>query len=549
MKKLIAMLLCLVTVMSLLAGCGGKKEPQSTNGGTDDPDGQIKLKIGVLEHVNCESYEDNAFTKWLEEQTGYKLEFERFASSASDAKTQLSTKLATEQELPDIIWNLELGASTYKVYGEDEYFLDLAPYYNDREKSATFWERLEELPEDYQELILRRLTDKETGAMYVFPHAEYTLIDTMDYQVYINQQWLDQLGLSMPKSAEELYDVLVAFRDKDPNGNGQRDEIPLVGATGSLSGDVVNWLTNMFTYVDDSKWWNVDENGQLFLPYTTDEYRQALIYINKLVSEGLMPDSCWSMNYKDAKALINTTDSVAKVGIWVGHPSLVAEIGNDVLHQYEALPVWGNAVVNANQFNRKTFITTSCKNPDAAWNLLMLMCSKEGSLRMRYGEKGVDWVEADPGAKSFLGSDAEIKVINSGASTTQGRECWKTISATILVNAEYENVQVFDDSDPWTQKKMQIMSDCYWAYEEARKNNPKVLVPELIYTQEELDATEFERTNCRSYLTQMRSNFCVGINNPNDDKAWNDYLNELNTLGREVWQNQAQEIYEQQLAS
>ena len=44
---------------------------------------------------------------------------------------------------------------------------------------------------------------------------------------YIRKDWLRKLGLKEPKTVEELYEVLIAFRDKDPNGNGKKDEIPV----------------------------------------------------------------------------------------------------------------------------------------------------------------------------------------------------------------------------------------------------------------------------------------------------------------------------------
>ncbi len=43
---------------------------------------------------------------------------------------------------------------------------------------------------------------------------------------YIRQDWLDKLGLEQPQNVEEYHDVLTAFRDQDPNGNGLKDEIP-----------------------------------------------------------------------------------------------------------------------------------------------------------------------------------------------------------------------------------------------------------------------------------------------------------------------------------
>ena len=43
----------------------------------------------------------------------------------------------------------------------------------------------------------------------------------------IYQPWLDALNLEMPETTEELYNVLVAFKTQDPNGNGEADEIPM----------------------------------------------------------------------------------------------------------------------------------------------------------------------------------------------------------------------------------------------------------------------------------------------------------------------------------
>lgn len=42
---------------------------------------------------------------------------------------------------------------------------------------------------------------------------------------FIRKDWLDKLNLEEPKTVDELHDVLTAFVNEDPNGNGQKDEI------------------------------------------------------------------------------------------------------------------------------------------------------------------------------------------------------------------------------------------------------------------------------------------------------------------------------------
>lgn len=43
---------------------------------------------------------------------------------------------------------------------------------------------------------------------------------------FIRMDWLEKLGLEKPTNIDELYNVLKAFREGDPNGNGKADEIP-----------------------------------------------------------------------------------------------------------------------------------------------------------------------------------------------------------------------------------------------------------------------------------------------------------------------------------
>ncbi|AET59366.1 sugar ABC transporter periplasmic protein [Paenibacillus terrae HPL-003] len=64
-------------------------------------------------------------------------------------------------------------------------------------------------------------------------------IQSMDDLPWINVEWLNKLGLSMPTTTKELKQVLIAFKTKDPNGNGQADEIfagaEQSGATGMVA--------------------------------------------------------------------------------------------------------------------------------------------------------------------------------------------------------------------------------------------------------------------------------------------------------------------------
>ena len=76
------------------------------------------------------------------------------------------------------------------------------------------------------------------GHIYMIPnYNDYENIRTSQ-GYYIRKDWLRKLGLKEPKTVEELYEVLIAFRDKDPNGNGKKDEIPVF-----IRGNTINKVT------------------------------------------------------------------------------------------------------------------------------------------------------------------------------------------------------------------------------------------------------------------------------------------------------------------
>lgn len=543
MKKIISLALLLCLALSIFSGCNNE-----TQTGTGDDGDRITVTIGLPQNMMVQDYNTNAFTLWLEETTGHNIEFQYFATAASDYRSQLSTMVAGGEKLPDMLWDFSLAADLYREYGEDGYFLRLNDYFEDEEKSKVFWDRVEAMyPDDFKTYVKDHLAEMSTGDIWAMPRIECTSVDTIDSLAFINQEWLKKLNLEMPDSPESLYNVLKAFVTQDPNGNSKADEIGLIGLdVTSGKGQGVGWLINMFVNVSEKVWWNVDENGKLYLPHTTDEYREALIYINKLVKEGLIPDSVWSMTINDIKALVSPADGVNRVGVWIGHPSLTLVEGNTAFYEYAALPVFGYPVIVQNTFEKKAFITTDCENPDAAWDIYMAMCSEEGSTRMRYGAKGVDWVDADPGTTSFTGAPAKIKVLNQTAFGAQGNTCWNKTSACIIIDAENESVQLDENTDEWTKKKLGMMGDYYKAWYAAVETTEVHTAPLLVYTEEQSELTETERTDCRNWLTSMRSFFCCGIggNDPNDDADWQAYLNGLESRGFETWRSQAQEIYD-----
>jgi hypothetical protein len=103
---------------------------------------------------------------------------------------------------------------------------------------------------------------KELCNMYGFPaytagYGDMSALNTW----FINMEWLNKLDLEIPTTTDELTTVLRAFKEQDPNGNGLRDEIPMISGSG-WNGNMHHILINSFIFYDPTYLFNVDASGR-----------------------------------------------------------------------------------------------------------------------------------------------------------------------------------------------------------------------------------------------------------------------------------------------
>lgn len=105
---------------------------------------------------------------------------------------------------------------------------------------------------------------------------------------YIRQDWLDKLGLEQPDNVDELYEVLTAFRNDDPNGNGRKDEIPFFARDWE---EVIRLVTLWDARSSGSDTYHdfyVNEEDQVVHPYAQEAYRDALANVAQWYEEELI---------------------------------------------------------------------------------------------------------------------------------------------------------------------------------------------------------------------------------------------------------------------
>ncbi len=191
-------------------------------------------------------YADNEFTKWLEEKTNIHLEFD--IPPMAEAQQKLNLMLASD-DLPEVIIGCNIRLDQLQILAEQGLVLPLNGYID--EYGDEFKQVYETFPQ------VEGLITLLDGNVYGLPHINDCYHCSMSQKMWVYKPWLDKLGLETPTTTEEFYQMLKAFKEQDPNGNGKADEIPLSGTIDSLFGAPGGWraqldsfLMNSFVYND-----------------------------------------------------------------------------------------------------------------------------------------------------------------------------------------------------------------------------------------------------------------------------------------------------------
>ncbi len=539
-KRITCTLLLLIMVCSLFVGCG-KDDTSKTSGQSG------VLKVGVPKMTTVSDYDDNAFTKYIEENLGIEIEFVFFNSAVSARERQLSLMCASNQELPDVLWGFT-GSSTLTMngYGEDGYLLDLTEYIE--EYAVNYKEGLKNYDKDTRAWIEKKGTCLSNGAFYGMPLVGDYGDDAALTMTCINKEWLDKVGMNIPTTTDELYAVLQAFKTQDPNGNGQKDEIPMLGATKGFScvGTLNDYIMNAFVYYNPNEVFNVT-GDKVWAPAETDEWRQGLTYINKLVSEGLYSDASFSIT--SATEYVSTiigSEGVPKVGIFNAHAVTFLGSQTDVLSQYVVLPALKDATGKGGYtvevdiaLEYSGFITKDCEDIETAMKFLDFFYSDETCVRMNKGEKGVDWEEST--GIAYTGKPANVKVLNENV-FTEGNSTWHKLGLGFLSVEKYAII-VEEQTGVWADYT-RLRGEVYDAVVEGRKVEEKT--GRVVFDEKESEVKTEYWDSYASAVKSFLAKCAVGEKNMNNDSDWNAYLSELKAKGQDKLMGIVQDAYDRE---
>lgn len=480
----------------------------------------IHLKIGIPTSSVVEDWKTNAQTLKLEKDLNVELEFEEMPSDRNEFNQKIELMMiAGGDELPDVIM---ATGSTFNMadlvkWGEMGMIVPTTEYY--KSGKAVFTEAT--LASDNRDLesILPYVTCYDGEVYGVFGYNESPHNPYSGCFMFVYEPFLEALDMEKPVTTDDFVEMLRAFRDKDPNGNGTADEIPLMAYNSTVKSNLMRYLMNPFIYTQENFVRYNEETGKIEFVANQEAWKEGTKWVKSLVDEGLISPLSFTQNKNAMTAIMNgepevvgcvaniSTSNLGGTDIRRSKYSLLDPlVGPEGLCQTAKVPtaIWLPMV-----------ITKNCENPEAAFRFGDYMCEEMMSVWNRYGEKDVDWTVPEAGTKGVyesLGYPAAISVISPWG-VLQNK--WWALTGPFVITTKW-SCQAAVNTD---YNAAYAIARSMKKYTEVANPHP---ITSLVYNEAEQEIVKECQTVINDYVINSWSEFVTGVKDIEND--WDTYV-------------------------
>ncbi|MDR0668825.1 MAG: extracellular solute-binding protein [Treponema sp.] len=264
-KFVLAVLLAVVTTLPVMAA--GRQAQSGTGSG-----GAVKIEAFLEPWVNQTIEGSDPYRDYINQLTGA----DWTITITSDFTAELTTR-AVAGNLPDLI-QLPDTRRLDSMYNEGILLADWTPY------KASLPNAIKAMGDS---AITRFTTNGKLICISTEPGDQL-------WAWNIRKDWLAKLGLKMPTTPDEFFNVLKAFTENDPDGNGKKDTY---GLTAAGDGKNINELSNLGLMYGPTSWYV--SNNNVSHPIIDGNYRKTLDFIRRVHSAGYIDPDWYTISWGD----------------------------------------------------------------------------------------------------------------------------------------------------------------------------------------------------------------------------------------------------------
>lgn len=528
MKKILSLVLCLMMMLTVMSA-SAEVTPAGTYPITTEP---ITLKVGMGVNAKVEDIDTNQLTLFYEEKLGIDLEFVEL--NTADLATQINM-LMTSGDLPDVFIGYNFPYDTLANYVDAGYLISIDELVEKYASQEGYYRFVNDCgipnPEAYVTI---------DGSKYSLPTGSGMQTDMYaGFAARLQGKFLENLGIEMPDTLDEFYNYLVAVRDLDADGDGDpANEVPLTATTmGDMHLSIIRIIGNAFQYTDTKSFVTVKDGKCEFIA-NNDLYKETVLFIKKLIDEGLMEPAAFTQDEPTAQARHLENNYLAGA-YTVGYHTTCMDSTSEAFKTLKVMPAlegpygYKATAYMAPSVRRDSVITSACENPEIAFRFLDYLLTMEGSVAMRLGFEGSEWKKANEGELGRNGEQALFTLLKAQEwiqPTTN--VIWDTNAGNFCDTMNY----VYDGPDSNTGRLAQSIREA------GLKNDVKnEYLPDLLISID--DAPEYNELKAMitDYVNQNTLLFVLG-DRPMED--WDAYCAELEAMGVERYMELTQTYYD-----
>ncbi|MDN4602173.1 hypothetical protein P5G61_13135 [Paenibacillus sp. F6_3S_P_1C] len=458
-RKVFSFAVVMMISLSLLAGCSlNNTNNVSNNDGVStatnppsdpmakyDPPIELTVAISIADAIadgfSEEKWENSEWIKAYRDELGIIVKPLWYTKGADAGKQKMSVAIASG-DIPDLV-----GASLENLatLSKTNLYTDLTDVYKNYGTPLT-----KEIITEEGNTALESATFG--GKLIAIPSTSSS-IDSASF-LWGRQDWLEKLGLPNPKTTDELYTALKAVAEQDPDGNARKDTVGLMLSKDFLTPGLAEAIGLFNAFDAYPKTWVRGTDGKLVYGSAQPEVKDALAYLNKLYSEGLIEKDFGAKDSGKAAELA----AAGRVGfnfgqMWNGMFPLQQTKDNFPDSNWMAYPIVSKDAQPANpqiQLNVENYyvMRNGYEHPEAIMKLINFWTE------LNYGDTSPEEYNRFLGPEPAPGHHYAVAKAWKAKKNLQGHlnitEAFKTGDASKL-NAEekgyYDNIQKYKDGD------------------------------------------------------------------------------------------------------